>query len=83
MRNKAERLKSAKDTKREILNSLLEHESTTTIFFDIRFHSLKIKKEIDEYLIKKWSLKDTFKVIDEMAENPEKFREKIEKDRNK
>jgi len=80
MKNKTERLKSAKKTKREILNSLHEYESKTKIFYDITYHSLKTKKEKDKYLIKKWFLKNTFKVIDEIAEDPEKFREKIERE---
>lgn len=80
MENKAERLKSAKKYKRETLNSLYKYEAKTKIFYDIKYHSLKTKKEKDEYLIKKWFLKDTFKVFDEIAEDPEKFREKIEKE---
>ena len=80
MENKAARLKSAKKTKREILKALRECESKTKFLYDMTYHSLKTKKEKDEYLIKKCFLKDTFKVIDEIAESPEKFREKIEKE---
>lgn len=80
MKNKAQRLKSAKRTKRQLLDHLHEYEKETEIFYDITYHSLKTKKEQDEYLINKWKLKETFKTIDEIAEDPEKFREKIKKE---
>ncbi|MBA7547326.1 hypothetical protein ES705_39740 [subsurface metagenome] len=81
MENKAERLKLAKETKIKILNHLHGYEKKTKIFHDMTYHSLKTKKEKDEYVIKKWSLKETFKIIDEIVENPEKFREMIEKEK--
>ena len=80
MENKAERLKSAKRYKRKCLNKIHDLEKKTQAFYDPIYFALKTKKEKNEYLINKWELKGHFEVIDEIAEDPEKFREKIEKE---
>ncbi|MQY60243.1 hypothetical protein GH153_00150 [bacterium] len=79
MKNKAERLKSAKRYKKKFLNRLHDLEKKTQAFYDPIYFALKTKKEKNEYLINKWKLKKHFEFIDEIAESPEKLREKIEK----
>lgn len=75
--NKKKRKKAAERLKRKLLARLRKYEKITKktkIHYDILYHSLKTKKERNEYLINKWKLKEHFEFLDETVKNPEKFR---------